>query len=462
MRRRLLLALLALSGAALVSLALPLLGSTAAERTQRLAIARTADLDRFATLAEHAGKTGDASQLGVEVDAYHQLYGDAVLVVDAGRHPVCAAGGLNASNPGLARLIDGALRNEPSPPIPLVRPWSRGDVMLARPVGTGTLVAGAVVVSTSVNPAARDISWSWTLILFGVVIAAALFVVLALGVSRWVLRPLANLEQGVLAVAAGRRRTHVPAGAGPQELRELAESFNRMSDAIGEASEQQRRLIADASHQLRNPMAALRLRVDSLAGQVTSRGERAYASTVAEVERLESLLDGLLALASAENSAFLPAERPECAPAAVLHDRIEAWQVASAEAGIRLDAAEIDDGLVGCSEHELSQVLDVLLDNAIKYAGVHAHVVLSFIVDGGTGRISVRDSGSGLPAEEISLASQRFWRSSQHSAKRGTGLGLSIVDRIVTARGGHLAVRNAKPQGLIVECDLPVVEQGQT
>ena len=105
---------------------------------------------------------------------------------------------------------------------------------------------------------------------------------------------------GVRAVAAGERRAHVPGSSGPPEVRELSESFNRMSDAVTEAADQQRRLIADASHQLRNPMAALRLRMDTLSGQVKPEGVRAYTAGVAEIERLESLLDGLLALAQFE------------------------------------------------------------------------------------------------------------------------------------------------------------------
>src|SRR3569833_994124 len=108
-------------------------------------------------------------------------------------------------------------------------------------------------------------------------------------------------ETGVLAVAAGHR-AHVPERTGPRELRVLAGEGNRMAEAVLEAADQQHRLVAAASHQLRNPMAALRLRVDSLAGRVEG-DEATYRATVAEVERLEKLLDGLLALALAESTA---------------------------------------------------------------------------------------------------------------------------------------------------------------
>ncbi|GAB3884226.1 hypothetical protein GCM10029964_044920 [Kibdelosporangium lantanae] len=270
MRTRLLVVLLVMAAAAVAGFAWPLLASTASARTQQLVIERTGELDRFATLAQQA----DVRLLATEVQAYTDLYGEAVLVVDARRKQVVASGGLTAEES--ADLIDRALRNEPSPQIADIRPWSSGTVLLARPVGAGTRVAGAVVMRASVSAAAGDVAHDWLLIVAGALVAALLFVLLALWVSRWVLRPLGQLEHGVTALAAGERRTHVPARAGPKELRALGASFNRMSDAVDEAAEQQRRLVADASHQMRNPMAALRLRVDSLADQVTPAGRATY------------------------------------------------------------------------------------------------------------------------------------------------------------------------------------------
>ena len=141
-------------------------------------------------------------------------------------------------------------------------------------------------------------------------------------------------------------------------------------------------------------------------------------------------------------------------------DVTDAWQAAASDAGIRLTASEISHASIQWPESELSQVLDVLLDNAIKYAGQDAEVDLSFTVDHDTARIAVRDNGPGLPDEELHLASKRFWRSSRHNAQRGTGLGLAIVDKLVAARGGRLELRRAEPQGLVVRLDLPLAGRG--
>src|SRR4051794_11531677 len=105
MRTRLLVVLLVLSAAALAGFAWPLLSSTAAARTQQLVISRTAELDRFASLAQQAGDSGDTSQLSAEVQAYSELYHEGVLVVDARKGPVVEAGGLKAGDPSLIPLL---------------------------------------------------------------------------------------------------------------------------------------------------------------------------------------------------------------------------------------------------------------------------------------------------------------------------------------------------------------------
>src|ERR671915_180644 len=211
-----------------------------------------------------------------------------------------------------------------------------------------------------------------------------------------------------VVVAAGHPGAHVSPRAGPTELRELAAAFNRMSDAVATSAEQQRRLVADTSHQLRNPLAALRLRVDTLDPHVAAAGRTTYRSTVVELDRLETLLDGLLDLASAESRATDlaagagPADRAELT--AVVAERLDAWRPAARRAGVRINAVAPEPVEVACAASELEQVLDVLLDNAVKYAGRGATVEIAARSDGGRARLEVRDDGPGLPAEHLQQA----------------------------------------------------------
>jgi DNA-binding response OmpR family regulator/signal transduction histidine kinase len=452
-RWRLLVALLAFAAVAVAGFAWPLLASTSAERTQQLVISRTADLDRFAALADQALASGDTVALDAELRRYAELYGEAVLVVDTRRAPVLGSGGLAIGDPAVGALVDGALRNQPAGPVPDVRPWSSSEVLLARPVGIGTRVAGAIVLRASVGAAAAEVARRWAVIIAGAVLAAAAFTGLAFLVSRWVLRPLRELEDGVRATAAGTARAHVRL-SGPPELRELESEFNRMSDAVADAAERQRRLVADASHQLRNPMAALRLRMDTLGTTVGTSGT--YASALAEVERLESLLDGLLALATADSKAVSPAPESTCDLAEVLTDRLAAWESAASSASVVLSRRSEVGVVVGCPADDLSQVLDVVLDNAIKYAGAGATVTVDHELTDGHLHLLISDDGPGLPAEDLHLATERFWRADHHQSARGTGLGLAIADRLVVARGGSFSIAPTDPHGITVRITLPV------
>ncbi|SDD10072.1 sensor histidine kinase [Actinokineospora iranica] len=451
MRRRLLLVLLGLSLAALTGFAVPLLASTSAERTQRFAISRTADIDRFAELA---GSSRD--RLAAEVRAYVELYRDAVVVVDA-RHTPLVEAGLRAEDPSARAALDAALRNQPAAPPADLRPWSSGTMLFARPIGSGTRVSGAVLIRASVDRAAADVAAQWSLILSGALAVAAAFVALALLVARWVLRPVAELDRAVRAVGAGEQGAHVTRELGPPELRGLAGSVNRMSDAVAESERRQRALVADTSHQLRNPLAALRLRMDSLAGWVEPRGQGTYASMVAELERLESLLDGMLALASADTAAteLAAGHGPEtsCEARSVVADRIDAWSAAAADSGVELSIVESRSSVpVACADSELAQVLDAVLDNAVKYAAGSA-VTVSVEAESGRARITVADTGPGVAETDLPNLTSRFWR--VPSGKPGSGLGLAIADRLVTARGGGLVLRRGEPTGLTVVVDLP-------
>jgi signal transduction histidine kinase len=274
-----------------------------------------------------------------------------------------------------------------------------------------------------------------------------------------VLRPIRELAAGVGEVAAGHPGAHVSPRAGPAELRELAAAFNRMSDAVATSAEEQRRLVADTSHQLRNPLAALRLRVDTLDPHVAAPGRRAYRSTVVELDRLEALLDGLLDLASAESRATaLAAEaRPDdhVELTAVVAERLDAWRPAALMAGVRLESTSPPGPVeAACTASEVGQLLDVLLDNAVKYAGDGATAAISVRSGDDRALIEVRDDGPGLPADQLRQATRRYWRAPGSTA-RGSGLGLPIAERLVTARGGTLRVSSPPGAGLVVTIELP-------
>nr|WP_107909624.1 HAMP domain-containing sensor histidine kinase [Streptomyces chartreusis] len=465
MRTRVLTVFLAFAVLAVAGFAVPLLGVTATQRTEQLVAARTGDLDRFAGLAAQAAESGDTGALTAEVRRYAELYGEAVVVVDARRAPVVQAGGLRAADPVVARLVDAALRNQRVSPGGTLRPWSRGDRLLARPVGTGTRVSGAVVLRASVRAAADDIALRWALVLAGAGLFAVACVLLARAATRWVVRPLHHLDRAVGALAAGLPAEHARAG-GPPELRQLATGFNRMADAVTTALEQQRRLVADTSHQLRNPLAALRLRIDSLQLRLPDSATRTYTGVTGELERMEHLLDDLLALANAEHRAgeLAVTDAPEacCDATGVAEAQVQLWRPVAEHAGVRLDHLPGAVIRMACAEGELAQVADILLDNAIKYAGSGARVRTRCFTEGPHAVFEVRDDGPGLGTAELPQAGTRFWRSERHRDVRGSGLGLAIAEQLVAGRGGHVEFASAEPHGLRVRVVLPRADEETT
>jgi signal transduction histidine kinase len=228
-----------------------------------------------------------------------------------------------------------------------------------------------------------------------------------------------------------------------------------MGATVQRSIDVQRQMVADSSHQLRNPLASIRLRIDGLAPELRDPASPGFLHLQDDLERLEDVLSDLLKLAALESRVTdgLPLSAEECLVGAVLAEELEIWRPAAASAGVTL-ALQAEDGLVAAAaEHDIRQLVGALLDNAIKYAGSPATVVLAAArVDGGV-EIRVSDDGPGLPAEQLELATRRFWRGS--ASTLGTGLGLAIAEQTALAVGGNLALSRTTPHGLTATIHLP-------
>ncbi|MEV0252222.1 HAMP domain-containing sensor histidine kinase [Nocardia sp. NPDC050712] len=519
MRRRLLFALTVFAAIAVLAFAVPLSLTYATSRTQELVLGRNGDADRFATIADAAVADKDPRALIEEIVRYHELYGENVLVVDA-RGATTVNAGVDITDPVIAAAVAGARRNLRPHPVERLNPWDDSTMLVARPVGTGVQVNGAVVIEASTERARGDIARAWGLIGAGGVVAMAVFTLLALTLSRWVLRPLAALSAAVAALTATLPKPRTGATApvsiarnygGPPEMRAVAESFDAMALAVADSVDAQRQLVADTAHAMRNPLAALAIRLDSLELDIPDTAAPIFRRASAEVDRLTALLDGLLTLAVAETpTAFdLSAHDPEnhCDVRQVVADRIDAWHSAFESAGmelrsetVRRDAVETvlagsesarghggglalraepdtepgadwescPDGAetyagdktrpteVALPADVLAQILDVPLSNSCRYAGSGAHTTVTVATEPRWVTITVRDDGTGVPREEIDKLTTRFFRGSAAPAG-GSGLGLPIATALAQSRGGTLTVEPARPSGLAIMLRLPAV-----
>jgi signal transduction histidine kinase len=299
-----------------------------------------------------------------------------------------------------------------------------GPLSVAVPVSSGGVVLGAVGISTSTNEVDESVaSFRWKLAGIAAAVLAAT-VAAALLLSRWVTQPLDRLEQVAGRVGGGELSARASIDAGPPEVRSLARRFNDTVGRLEELVRAQDAFVGDASHQLRTPLTALRLRLEN--GDVTG--------ALGETERLSRIVDALLALARAEGA---PPEPVELAPAVA--ERLDAWSPVAEERDIQFQLDVAGSALVG--RDRFGQVLDNLVANALV-ASPSGSVV---VVRGDSTALHVRDHGPGMTADDRARAFDRFW-----SKAGGSGLGLPIVKRLVEVDGGTVELQPAVGGGLDV------------
>ncbi|MFE8886426.1 sensor histidine kinase [Pseudarthrobacter enclensis] len=441
-----------------------ILSSAARELTQEVQINRAASLNRLAQVAFDAAGDGDTARLQREMDTYSALYAEGIVV--RMQQETLSSGGLSADRPDVRDALSLARLNVNGTSLAPLEPLGSGSDVMFRSFGSANQVLGGVVLDVNLDAARAKLQQRWLVVAAAAVALAAVLLLAAARVTGWVLRPVLRLNSAVTELGRTGRAGRLPED-GPPELRELSRSFSAMARTVSDSIESQRQLIADTSHQLRNPIGALRLRLDILQLELkTEREHDAAASVVAELERVEEILDDVLKLAAAEHRVSEDAVRafnsPDARPVAgpidpypVLQGEVERAAPAAERAGVRLVLAPPPRPvLVACEPAELAQMAGELLGNAVKYAP-GATVTAAVRQEQGLVTVEISDDGPGLSAAELAQAPGRFWRAPQHAAVRGTGLGMTIVGELAAANGGRLVLGTASPHGLRARLQFP-------
>jgi signal transduction histidine kinase len=319
-----------------------------------------------------------------------------------------------------------------------------------------------VILTRSTSSLDSDVLKLWVILGTIAVLAMIGAALLAFGLARWVSRPLAGLDTAAGRLADGDLAIRAVVDSGPPELRRLATTFNTMAGRLEALVHGNRAVIADVSHQLRTPLAALRLRLDLLAADPDPDPETTgheLAGALEELARLSRLVDGLLAVARAENVVPVPAAVDV---AEVARERVVAWHPVADDRGIVLEAGEggktggwgtRSPVLAWMGEGHLEQVLDNLIANALDALSAGGHVTVTTTAITAGARISVADDGPGMSPEERERAFLRFTTSNPN----GTGLGLAIVHRLVTSNGGTAKLTETPGGGLTAVLEFPGV-----
>ncbi|MBC2906411.1 sensor histidine kinase [Streptomyces cupreus] len=466
MTRRLLLSYLTLATLVLLCLEIPLGFRFSAGERERVADAARDEAESVAAYTALSLATGRAGgDLPKRAAHCAERVGGKVVIVDgsgallAASHPVSrrAARALPA-RPGIAAALQGSAAMD-------VRTATVGGVEQLSVAAPVKGARGAVWLTVPTRTVQERIGRVWLLLGVGGLGVLATVAVLGFALARWAGRPIRELERATHALADGGLAAPVPVTKGPPEVRRLAAAFNRTAARLAHLLASQHSFAGEASHQLKTPLAALRLRLENLEPDVCGQGRGSLAAAVTETDRLARMVEGLLAMARLEEDAATPGPVDV---GAVCAERHRTWLPLFEREGVALVLFAGSVGPVLAVPGAVEQILDNLLSNALRASPADSTVTIELRLHVPAKRalrdsrpcwvdLHVTDEGPGMTAEQRERAFDRFWRA-PGAPKGGTGLGLSLVQRLSVASGGAASLHTAATGGLDAVVRLPSAE----
>jgi signal transduction histidine kinase len=450
LRARLLVALSYVLLLAILALLVPLVVSV---RDRVDAEVKSEALNAAEILAATASDAAPSALPGLTQRAAARLRGRVILVDRNGRLVADNTGaGRKGDNyrtrPEIAAVLDGAGQVQEERPSETL---GKRILATAVPIFREGRRTGAVRITQRVDAVHSAVNRAT----IGLALIGGVVLLLGLGagalIAGQVARPLRRLDAVAAQVAAGDLSARAPV-EGSAEQRRLARTFNEMTERLGRLLAGQREFVADASHQLRTPLAGMRLRIEEAQATTSDPDARAdLDAALEEVDRLSDMVSELLLL-SQSGEADAPAESLDLAAAA--RRAAERWEAAAAAHSATVEAR---DGTPGPHAHgaraDLDRILDVLVENALAYGPAGQRVVVA----AGRGRIEVLDQGPGLAADEVDAVFERFHRGrSGRQGPPGTGLGLPIARELSRRWGGDVCIENGEHGGARAVVTLPL------
>lgn len=312
------------------------------------------------------------------------------------------------------------------------------------PILSGSEILGAVRLTYPDYVVANKVNQQIGLLSGVALIALLLAGIVGYIVSGTITRRLRRLQEATEELASGDLSARADETAGAKEIRSLAESFNDMAERLELLINQQRTFAADASHQLRTPLTALRLRLERahelLESDPAGAAER-LAAAEAEADRLSNLIEGLLLLSRTEAANV---QRETFDLAAVAQERVQHWKALAGESGVKLRYEGPQHLRVTAVPSAIEQIVDNYIDNALSVSPDGSRLIVRVVDQVARAQLHVLDQGPGLSEAECIRAFDRFWRA--NSDRHGSGLGLAIVAQLARASGGQ-AQLSPRPEG---------------
>jgi signal transduction histidine kinase len=458
--RRLLFSYLTITVVVLLLLEVPLGFFYADRERERLAADVEHDANVIATLYEDSLEAGGPLD-PTPADVYEDRTGARVVVVDTdGVSQVDTAADIPrdfSTRPEIAAALAGTRTSGTRSSDTL----GTDLLYVAVPVASGGVVHGALRVTLDTADVTARIRAFW--LALGGVAVVVLIAVVVIGwvIARSVTRPLRSLTADADRFSGGDLSLTDRPIEGPPEIRSLDATMNTMARRLDGLLSAQRAFVADASHQLRTPLTALRLRLENLQNADAADTERELELAIEETGRLTELVTNLLQLARADDRP----ERVDVELVELVADRIDTWTAVADELGVTLtgprrSTAGVQDAhVVRVVRGAVEQILDNLLDNALAASSPGSSVDSRIVTpadssaEAPTIELRVVDHGPGLSDAAKVDALRRFWRGDP--TRPGTGLGLSIVEALAVSSGGAIRLEDTPGGGLTVVVTFP-------
>ena len=438
MARRLLVTYLTITALTLAIVVVPL-GRVFADREQsRLTFDIERDAQAVASLVEDSLEAGARPSIESTLADYRDT-GGRVVVVDGDGVSVADSGSPGgaprdfSTRPEVIAALDGRRASGTR-----ASETAGTDLLyVAVPVASGGTVHGAVRITYPTSAVDARIRSTWLRLGALSAVVLGLVAAVAMAFASGVTRPVRRLQQAAAALAHGDLAVRVDAESGPPELRSLASTFNATAEQLADLIESQHRFVADASHQLRTPLAALRLRLETLAPYIADTARPKLDAAVAETHRLGRLVHSLLVLARSDATTSEPVPVDL---SAVVAERADVWRHVAADQAVHLRVESPSGVWVFALPGALEQIVDNLLSNALDAVPDGTEIVVRVDDFAGDVEVHVIDQGPGMDADARAHAFERFWRPTGDPSDRtgsGFGLGLAIVDQLAAHSGGH-------------------------
>ncbi len=324
--------------------------------------------------------------------------------------------------------------------------------------GTQPAQSPVLVVSRSMGELQSSMATVRLLLILLSAVVVLTGTVLAYRQTGRALKPVREIASMARSISEHDLHRRVDIAVPPDELGELAATFNSMLARLDDSFKGLRRFTADASHEMRTPLALMRTELEGALsrqrGAIENR--RVLLELQVEVERMTRMVDRLLMLARADAGALHPA----LSPVDITDTLLEAaarWRSEAERKAVQIEVKAPDTGRVKADPDLLRRVLDNLLDNAVRHTPAHRAVELSAELEGGRWRIDVHDEGPGVPAAARPILFQRFARLDGYRDRTngGAGLGLALSRAIAEAHGGSLVLVENGAAGARFRLSLP-------